>query len=94
MCDGTGISSASIDGRCNLSYLGQDNQGLPKLNNILTFKAHKVDNAHNNQNMLFPVHAVGFHPKVKNFLYTAGGDGNLYFWDFGAKNKIKGFNFS
>lgn len=43
--------------------------------------------------MLFPVHACGFHPNQKYFFYTAGGEGNLFFWDFDAKNKITGLNF-
>ena len=92
--DGSGIGTASHDGRANLSKLDADSNGKPKLGNIMTFKCHKVDTGTGgNQQMLYPVHGIGFHPKAKNFVYTAGGEGNIFFWDYGAKNKITSFNY-
>ena len=43
---------------------------------------------------MFPVNTVGFNPRNDKFLYTAGSDGNMYFWDYQAKNKTKSFNFN
>jgi len=93
--DGSGIGLASHDGRANLSKFDQDQMGRVKLTNVMTFKCHKVDQGQGNQQqqMLYPVHAIGFHPKSKNFVYTAGGEGNMFFWDYGAKNKITGFSY-
>ena len=88
--DGSGLGSASHDGRANLSQMSQDNNGRIKLNNIMTFKCHKVEQG---TQTLYPVHGIGFHPKAKNFVYTAGGEGNIFFWDYQAKNKIVGFNY-
>lgn len=92
--DGSGIGIGSHDGRANLSKLEMDNRGRPKLANIMTFKCHKIDAGSSlSQTTLYPVHGIGFHPKSKNFVYTAGGEGNIYFWDYVAKNKIKGFDY-
>lgn len=90
--DGTGIGTASHDGRANLSKL-DNSMGKIKLNNIMTFKCHKVDHSNTNQ-LLYPVHSLGFNPRSSDFLFTAGGDGNLIFWDFTAKNKINSLGFN
>ena len=58
----------------------------------MTFKCHKSDTSITNQS-LYPVHGIGFHPSSKHFLYTAGGEGNLFFWDYSAKNKIVSFHY-
>jgi mRNA export factor len=58
----------------------------------MTFKCHKTEE-NNNVNILYPVHSIGFHPNSKNFVFTAGGDGTMTFWDYEQKNKIKTFNF-
>lgn len=89
--DGGGVGTASHDGRANLSKLDVDTSGKPKLGNIMTFKCHKLDQG--SQQMLYPVHGIGFHPAAKSFVYTAGGEGNIFFWDYSAKNKITGFSY-
>ena len=43
---------------------------------------------------MFPVNTIGFNPRNEKFLYTGGGDGNLYFWDYNARNKIRSFHLS
>jgi len=93
--DGMGIGVASHDGRANLSKIEVDQMSRPKLTSVMTFKAHKVDQGSGNQTqqMLYPVHAIGFHPKTKQFVFTAGGEGNIFFWDYGQKNKICTFSF-
>lgn len=90
--DGSGIGTASHDGRANLSKL-EGNMGKVKLNNIMTFKCHKVDHSSTNQ-LLYPVHSMGFNSRSQDFLFTAGGDGNLVFWDYVQKNKINGHSFN
>lgn len=97
--DGFGVGS--IDGRANLStmeklnsYGNNQNTGgaLFKNSSKMTFKCHKLEES-STMNVLFPVHSIGFHPNSKGFVYTAGGDGVLNFWDQDAKNKIKTLNF-
>lgn len=41
---------------------------------------------------MFPVNAIGFNPRFKKFVYTSGAEGNTYFWDYEAKNKITTFS--
>jgi len=76
--DGSGIGSASHDGRANLSQMSQDNNGKIKLTNIMTFKCHKTGQNPQTPQTLHPVHGIGFHPKAKYFFYTAGGEGNIF----------------
>ena len=84
------LMTGSIDGRTNISAINPAHD-TGKMNHILTFKSHITD-----QNMpqrtTFPVHSVGFHPKVRDFLYTAGADGRLIFWDERSRNKIVQFD--
>jgi len=87
--DGSGVGMGSFDGRANLSSFGKEINGKVKLTSIMTFKCHKTESPQT----LFPVHGIGFHPKSKYFVYTAGGEGNIFFWDYNSKTKIKGFSF-
>lgn len=93
------FSIGSIDGRANLStiekqtvYGNNTNAPLFKNNSKMTFKCHKVEESAA-MSVLYPVHSIGFHPNSRGFVYTAGGDGVINFWDQDAKNKIKSFNF-
>lgn len=96
--DSFGIGS--IDGRANLSnlekqsmYGAQTNSGpIFKTSSKMTFKCHKIEESAA-VSVLYPVHSIGFHPNSKGFVFTAGGDGVINFWDQDAKNKIKSFNF-
>lgn len=31
---------------------------------------------------MYPVNIIGFCNRNDKFLFTAGGDGNMYFWDY------------
>lgn len=92
--DGYGV--ASIDGRANLSVITKESSYSSavsyKSSNKMTFKCHKTEEQ-GGVNILYPVHSIGFHPSSKNFVFTAGGDGTMTFWDYEQKNKIKTFNF-
>mmetsp|Transcript_1223 Transcript_1223/g.176 ORF Transcript_1223/g.176 Transcript_1223/m.176 type:complete len:98 (+) Transcript_1223:191-484(+) len=43
---------------------------------------------------MHPVNAMGFNPRNENFVFTAGSEGKIYFWDILAKNKIKTLYFN
>jgi len=96
--DGYGVGS--IDGRANLSTMekqnvyggSQSNAPLFKSASKMTFKCHKMEESAT-INILLPVHSIGFHPNSRCFVYTAGGDGMINFWDHEAKNKIKTLSF-
>ncbi len=86
------VGIASCDGRSNLSKFERRNDGTIGLNNIVTFKAHKIDPGQNgntsNLKILYPIHAVGLHPLNRDTYFTAGGDGCVNFWDIPARNKL------
>ncbi len=85
------VGIATYDGRSNLSKFERRNDGTTGLENIVTFKAHKIDPGQNgntsNLKILYPIHAVGFHPRNRNTYFTAGGDGCVNIWDIPARNK-------
>ncbi|EAR89676.1 poly(A)+ RNA export protein (macronuclear) [Tetrahymena thermophila SB210] len=99
MCKGNGFGLGSIDGRANLGKLTPQNQNNVagyKIDNIMTFKCHKNEEKQNNvvNQILYPVNSICFNPRQDQFLLTCGSDGNMYFWDFEHKNKIKSFAFN
>lgn len=49
--------------------------------------AHSKKN-NDGSSTLYNVQGLGFNTRSKNFLYTAGGDGCLIYWDVKQKNKI------
>ncbi len=58
----------------------------------MTYKAQKKEE--NKIITLFPVNGVGFNFRNSNFLYTAGADGTINFWDLKSKLKIKTLEFN
>lgn len=88
--DGFGIGS--IDGRGHMSNLTQRFE----MKSIMTFKAHKVEENINGRNhsFFFPVNALQFNGRNNFFMMTAGGEGQMIFWDYREKNKIKTFQFN
>ena len=89
------IGIGNYDGRSNLSKFERRSDGTVSLNNIVTFKAHKIDPGQNGNTsrlkILYPIHAVGLHPLNRNTYFTAGGDGCVNFWDIPARNKLSFF---
>lgn len=57
----------------------------------MTFKSNKIDEG--GKSILYPVNAVGFNCRSKNWFFTGGADGFLLLWDYQARNKIKQFGF-
>ncbi|KRX10954.1 WD40-repeat-containing domain [Pseudocohnilembus persalinus] len=85
---------ASIDGRANVStYKSQGNQF--KQDSVITFKCHKEDKQEGNKKIsqLYPVNGIGFNPLSRDFVYTAGSDGKIIYWDINKKQKIKSFQY-
>lgn len=82
---------ASIDGRANMSYFTQKSGGVGwDTNSVMTFKCHKEEK--DGKQIMHPVNAMGFNCRNENFVFTAGSEGKMYFWDIQAKNKVKTFN--
>jgi mRNA export factor len=89
--DKDSLAVGSIDGRGNISMIQRTGDDL-RLNNILTFKCHKVDEG--NKQYMYPVNVIDFNPRYKKWCLTMGGDGTSYFWDYEAKNKVVFFQYN
>lgn len=90
------IAVGSFDGRANISKAETMPDGNFRLDNVMTFKCHRVDKANHpsKQDVLYPVHSILFNPRSNQFISTAGGDGTMSYWDYVKKNKAKGFNYN
>jgi len=92
-----GAAIGGKDGRCNISNFhdkGTRTGTVTELHNVMTFRSHNQKIENQERPLQYPMNSLGFHPsKGKEFLYTAGGDGILHFWDSQKKNKIKQFQF-
>jgi len=85
------VATGGNDGRVNISnYGGKSKESGKKqiMSCLLTFKAYIVKFGDNEPSILYPVNSVGFNPRSPNFLFTAGGNGVLSFWDFDSKSAI------
>ena len=92
------LGLTSSDGRANVSTLVQNSNGRFRLDNIVSFKCHKLDPGQggntSSYKILFPVHSIGFHPEKRHSLFTAGGEGSIHFWDSQRKDRLKTLSFS
>ncbi|CAK76891.1 unnamed protein product (macronuclear) [Paramecium tetraurelia] len=95
-----GFTLGSIDGRGHQTNITtKQTQGMPtefQLKSIMTFKAHKVEDNQKGkvQNYFFPVNCIQMNIKNNYFLMTAGGEGQMIFWDINVRNKIRTFQFN
>ncbi|CAD8092029.1 unnamed protein product [Paramecium sonneborni] len=95
-----GFTLGSIDGRGHQTNITtKSTQGMPtefSLKSIMTFKAHKVEDNQKGkiQNYFFPVNCIQMNVKNNFFLMTAGGEGQMIFWDINVRNKIRTFQFN
>lgn len=87
------MAIGSFDGRGNISKMEGLHDGNFRLDNVMTFKCHRVDKSIHplKQDVLYPVHAIAFNPRSNHFIATSGGDGTTNYWDYIKKNKAKGF---
>jgi len=82
--DGTGFIVGSIEGRCAVDLLDDDEHKAKKY----AFKCHRVpDPSRPGEDRIFPVNAVAFHPVFGTFA-TGGGDGTVLTWDWKAKKRL------
>jgi len=81
------------DGRVNISTVLEPSHSLTRIESIITFRGHRKTEDSSNKQTLYPANCMGFHPRMKNFLYTAGGDGKMNFWNLEEKNRIAEFDF-
>jgi len=89
-----GIGVGTHDGRVNVSKFMQDSKGQIKLDPKITFKSKKYgDNVPTSKQTVYPVHDVGFHSGNKGFIFTAGGDGSVTYWDFVKKDRIVQYDY-
>jgi mRNA export factor len=90
------MAIGSFDGRGNISKMEPMHDGNFRLDNVMTFKCHRVDKAVHplKQDVLYPVHAIGFNPRSNHFIASCGGDGTTNYWDYVKKNKAKGFTYN
>ena len=84
--EGNGYAVGSIEGRCAIQYIGENEQ-----QKNFSFKCHR-SNAPNDRNIsnVYSVNAISFHP-VHGTFSTAGSDGTFHFWDKDAKHRLKGY---
>jgi len=82
-----GFGVASDWGRGGLYELtrSRDGGGLQE-KKIMVFKAHKQWLQQPQKELLYPMNAIGMHQSSKN-LFTAGGEGNIYLWNYEQKHK-------
>lgn len=93
---GTGYAVASIEARCAIQYI--DEQDQQKLG--FSFRCHRKQANGTPANTraptasgeahLYTVNLIAFHPVYGTFL-TAGSDGTFCFWDKDAKQRLKNF---
>jgi len=86
--DASGVAVGTHDGRANISKFSQDNFGKIKLDTKISFKAKKYDNTPNDKQIQYPVHDMGFSSLKDGFVYTAGGDGSISYWDYLNKERL------
>ncbi|KAI1637613.1 WD repeat domain-containing protein [Biscogniauxia mediterranea] len=100
--DGKGWATASIEGRCGINAL--DQQEASKVN--FTFRCHREAPSPSSSSSLssrseaaatttttkiWAVNDVRFHPGCPTSFATAGSDGSFSFWDRVAHLRLKGF---
>ncbi|QDS76525.1 RNA export factor gle2 [Venturia effusa] len=84
--DSSGFAVGSIEGRCAIQYVEEKDSSLN-----FSFKCHRQpDPSNRDQNKVFSVNAISFHP-VHGTFSTAGSDGTFHFWDKDAKHRLKGY---
>ena len=92
---------ASVDGRVQKGMAQIQNTGMGQNKKIYSTHFSANDNSRNfvfiahsrktgnvGISDMFAVNKCGFNSRSENFLYTAGSDGGLNFWDLKVKNKI------
>jgi mRNA export factor len=92
--DGSAFGVGSHDGRVNVSKFVAEPTGKLKLGSLISFKTKNYEqNVHPSQQLLYPVHDIGFHHLNKAAIFTAGGEGAINFWDFYKKARLSNYEY-
>lgn len=76
----TGYAVASSEGKITVEFVTIPNKGF-------TFKCHRVSDPETNTMLVYPINALGVHPKYGT-LATGGSDGTVCLWDTESKRRI------
>eukprot|EP00826_Nyctotherus_ovalis_P057638 TRINITY_DN788_c0_g1_i2.p2 TRINITY_DN788_c0_g1~~TRINITY_DN788_c0_g1_i2.p2 ORF type:complete len:134 (-),score=24.84 TRINITY_DN788_c0_g1_i2:328-729(-) len=78
--DNTGYAVASSEGRVAVEFVTSSNKAF-------SFKCHRVPKSETNTMLVYPINALGVHPKYGT-LATGGSDGTVCMWDIESKKRI------
>lgn len=86
-----GYATSSIEGRVAVEWYdaGEESQARK-----YAFKCHRQTQSDPDDpegpasDIIYPVHALAFHPKMNTFI-SGGGDGFVAVWDASAKRRIR-----
>ncbi|CAH2354520.1 mRNA export factor Gle2p [[Candida] railenensis] len=101
---GNGFAIGSIEGRCAIQYIDDNEQsklgfsfrchrktpGQGGPGNGTNSSALRSASANSNESHIYAVNSISFHPIYGTFS-TAGSDGTFCFWDKDAKQRLKAF---
>lgn len=76
----SGYAVSSSEGRIAVEFVTSAKKGF-------SFKCHRVNNPDTNTTSVYPINALGVHPKYGT-LATGGSDGSLCIWDTEQKKRI------
>jgi len=80
---GDGFVAASVEGRVAVEFIRDEENEKRRY----AFKCHRKTDDASVGEIVYPVHAVAFHP-VHGTFATGGGDGYVNFWDGDAKKRL------
>ncbi|KAH3902581.1 RNA export factor GLE2 SCDLUD_000161 [Saccharomycodes ludwigii] len=102
--EGNGFAIGSIEGRCAIQYIDQQEQRksgfsfkchrhqnkAPVGLNINSSSGTSTTNNNNRSSYVYSVNKICYHPIYGTFA-TAGGDGTFTFWDKDNRRRLKGY---
>ncbi|OLL22057.1 Mitotic checkpoint protein BUB3 [Neolecta irregularis DAH-3] len=83
MPNGEGYISTSVEGRVAVEFFDPSPDVQAKK---YAFKCHRQTAGE--QDIVYPVNAIAFHPKFHTFL-SGGGDGTVSVWDYVARKRMR-----
>lgn len=88
MPNDAGYASSSIEGRVAMEWFDASDESQARK---YAFKCHRqtADDG-SGQDLVYPVHALAFHPTFGSFV-SGGGDGGVAVWDVVAKRRIRAY---
>jgi len=81
-----GYATSSIEGRIAVDWFDESEEAQKKK---YAFKCHRQ--TENDIDVVYPVHALAFHPVHQLTFASGGGDGTVSLWDGSGKRRIKMF---